>query len=149
MKPITEEQLQSTINYCRSVIDSEFSFPELKNIAEIALASLTAKPVGSFHISGQSVEATTDYMTDGQWPIDDGELVVYTAPPVPVIPDGYALVPVQPTEEMIIAGFESEPDEDFSDSWVWESYEKMSGCQQAAFKATLCWNAMIDAATSK
>lgn len=64
----------------------------------------------------------------------------------PAIPDGYALVPVEPTEHMIVEGFESEPDEFFSDEEVWEAYDAMSGCQQAAHRAKLCWAAMIAAA---
>lgn len=64
----------------------------------------------------------------------------------PVIPDGYALVPVNPTEDMIIEGFESAPDKFFSDENVWTEYEKMSGCQKAAHRARLCWNAMLAAA---
>lgn len=64
----------------------------------------------------------------------------------PVIPDGWALVPVEPTEDMIVNGFESEPDESFSDEKEWEAYNAMSGCQQAAHRAKLCWVAMIAAA---
>lgn len=64
----------------------------------------------------------------------------------PVIPDGYAVVPIEPTEDMIVYGFESEPDEDFSDPAVWEEYQAMSGCRQAAHRARLCWAAMIAAA---
>lgn len=63
----------------------------------------------------------------------------------PVIPDGWVLVPVEPTEHMIVEGFESEPDEFFSDEGVWEAYDAMSGCQQAAHRAKLCWAAMIAA----
>ncbi|HBV8938456.1 TPA: hypothetical protein ACNIF4_004896 [Klebsiella pneumoniae] len=63
-----------------------------------------------------------------------------------VIPDGYVMVPEEPTESMVIAGFESEPDEFFSESEVWEAYQKMSGCEQAAFRAWLCWRAMLAAA---
>ncbi|WP_417322245.1 dATP/dGTP pyrophosphohydrolase domain-containing protein [Enterobacter hormaechei] len=62
------------------------------------------------------------------------------------IPDGYVMVPIEPTEDMIVYGFESEPDEDFSDPAVWEEYQAMSGCQQAAHRAKLCWAAMIAAA---
>lgn len=62
-----------------------------------------------------------------------------------VIPDGWALVPVEPTEDMIVNGFESEPDESFSDEKEWEAYDAMSGCQQAAHRAKLCWAAMIAA----
>ncbi|WP_431623253.1 hypothetical protein [Citrobacter freundii] len=64
----------------------------------------------------------------------------------PVIPDGWVLVPKEPTEHMIVEGFESEPDEFFSDEEVWEAYDAMSGCQQAAHRAKLCWAAMIKAA---
>lgn len=64
----------------------------------------------------------------------------------PVIPDGYVMVPKEPTERMVIDGFESEPDETFSEPDVWEAYQKMSGCQQAAYRARLCWAAMLAAA---
>ncbi|EOJ9594344.1 hypothetical protein ACTM52_19430 [Citrobacter freundii] len=64
----------------------------------------------------------------------------------PVIPDGWVLVPIEPTEDMIVNGFESEPDESFSDEKEWEAYDAMSGCQQAAHRAKLCWAAMISAA---
>lgn len=64
----------------------------------------------------------------------------------PVIPDGYVMVPKEPTERMVIAGFESEPDEGFSELQVWEAYEDMSGCEQAAYRARLCWAAMLAAA---
>lgn len=63
-----------------------------------------------------------------------------------VIPDGWVLVPVEPTEDMIVNGFESEPDESFSDEDEWEAYDAMSGCQQAAHRAKLCYAAMIAAA---
>ncbi len=58
----------------------------------------------------------------------------------------WKLVPVEPTETMVINGFESEPDECFTDEEVWEQHQGMSGCQQAAFRAKLCWAAMIAAA---
>lgn len=63
-----------------------------------------------------------------------------------VIPDGWVMVPVEPTEDMIVNGFESEPDESFSDEKEWKAYDAMSGCQQAAHRAKLCWAAMIEAA---
>ncbi|BBT90375.1 hypothetical protein WP8W19C02_19950 [Enterobacter cloacae] len=62
------------------------------------------------------------------------------------IPDGWVMVPVEPTEDMIVNGFDSEPDESFSDEKEWEAYDAMSGCQQAAHRAKLCWAAMIAAA---
>jgi hypothetical protein len=62
------------------------------------------------------------------------------------IPDGWKLVPIEPTESMVIDGFESEPDKFFSDKNEWKAYKEMSGCQQAAHRAKLCWAAMIAAA---
>jgi hypothetical protein len=64
----------------------------------------------------------------------------------PVIPEGWKLVPIEPTENMIIDGFESEPDKTFSKPEVWEKYAAMSGCKQAAHRAKLCWAAMLSAA---
>ncbi|MCE9904491.1 DUF550 domain-containing protein [Hafnia paralvei] len=64
----------------------------------------------------------------------------------PVIPDGWKLVPIEPTENMIIEGFESEPNKTFSKPEVWEKYAAMSGCKQAAHRAKLCWAAMLAAA---
>ncbi|HEB1395926.1 TPA: ead/Ea22-like family protein [Escherichia albertii] len=67
----------------------------LKNNAEfiaafnpkIALASLEAKPIGAFHIAEQQVDGTSDYIKDGEWPIDNGTIEVYAAPPAPVVPE--------------------------------------------------------------
>lgn len=64
----------------------------------------------------------------------------------PAIPDGWVMVPKKPTESMIIDGFESEPDKYFSDKAEWKAYQNMSGCQQAAHRAKLCWDAMLAAA---
>ncbi|AZP32560.1 hypothetical protein DC438_05210 [Cronobacter sakazakii] len=64
----------------------------------------------------------------------------------PVILDGYVLVPIIPTEEMIINGFEAELREEFRDPEALETYEKMSGCELAAHRTKLCWAAMIAAA---
>lgn len=61
------------------------------------------------------------------------------------VPVGWKLVPIEPTEDMLIHGFESEPDEIFSDYEDWEKYQEMTGCQQAEHRARLCWNAMLKA----
>lgn len=61
------------------------------------------------------------------------------------VPDGWVAVPVEPTDDMIVQGFESEPDESLSDEKECEAYVAMSGCQQAAHRAKLCWAAMIKA----
>ncbi|EOM9550576.1 hypothetical protein ACLW94_002499, partial [Escherichia coli] len=59
---------------------------EAEELARIALASLEAKPIGAFHIAEQQVDGTSDYLKDGEWPIDNGIIEVYAAPPVPVVP---------------------------------------------------------------
>lgn len=56
---------------------------EAEELARIALASLEAKPIGAFHIFDQQVSGTSDYVPDGAWPIDEGVIEVYAAPPVP------------------------------------------------------------------
>ncbi|WP_404853265.1 DUF551 domain-containing protein [Escherichia coli] len=53
----------------------------------MALASLEAKPIGAFHIAEQQVDGTSDYLKDGEWPIDNGIIEVYAAPLVPVVPE--------------------------------------------------------------
>ncbi|WP_353614815.1 DUF551 domain-containing protein [Mangrovibacter phragmitis] len=75
------------------------------------------------------------------WPISTA-----TATNSPVIPDGWKLVPIEPTESMIVDGFESEPDSFFSAPDVWKEYSEMSGCRQAAHRARLCYKAMLSAA---
>ncbi|EAN8626312.1 hypothetical protein ID463_004803 [Salmonella enterica] len=60
---------------------------EAEELARIALASLEAEPIGVFHIEDQQVSGTTDYIKDGEWPIDNGVIEVYAAPPAPVVPE--------------------------------------------------------------
>ncbi|MDQ9210550.1 DUF551 domain-containing protein [Escherichia marmotae] len=68
-----------------SAHDNQSSDSLLANVFRIALASLEAKPIGAFHIAEQQVDGTSDYLKDGEWPIDNGIIEVYAAPPVPVI----------------------------------------------------------------
>ncbi|HAW7981683.1 TPA: DUF551 domain-containing protein [Escherichia coli] len=80
---------------------------EAEELARIALASLEAEPVGTFHIAEQQVDGTSDYLKDGEWPIDNGIIEVYAAPPVPVVPaalpenddeDGHDIDYLEPSE---------------------------------------------------
>ena len=57
----------------------------------------------------------------------------------------YKLVPIEPTETMIIHGFESDPKHN-DDPDIFEKYHNMSGCQRAAWTASECYKAMIEAA---
>ncbi|HAX9572441.1 TPA: DUF551 domain-containing protein [Escherichia coli] len=90
MITITKERLL-TIKQWRETYgpDSNVVLPaeEAEELARIALASLEAKPIGAFHIAEQQVDGTSDYLKDGEWPIDNGIIEVYAAPPVPVVPE--------------------------------------------------------------
>ncbi|MFY4327984.1 hypothetical protein ACM91S_04280 [Enterobacter hormaechei] len=83
--------------------DNQSSRSMTAEVFRIALASLEAKPIGAFHIADQRVDGTSDYIKDGEWPIDDGVIEVYAAPPAPVVPNGWVLVPVDMPHEMMRA----------------------------------------------
>lgn len=111
----------------------------------LAWRSASVKPVASFIlVDGEYHQLAEKYAESPD------AIKLYSAPPLQVVTmsDGWKLVPVEPTENMVVEGFESEPDSFFSNSDEWEAYKAMSGCQQAAHKAKLCWAAMIAAAPS-
>ena len=62
------------------------------------------------------------------------------------VPEGWKLVPIEPTLGMVTEGFDSAPDEFFSPAEEWEAYAELTGCQQAAHRARLCYAAMLAAA---
>lgn len=119
---------------------------QFKPVAD--LYGLTSPTGSETSFTFDAVEAR-DFIDGGWWCQEYVELERFqetVSGNSPVIPDGWVAVPVEPTEHMIVEGFESEPDEFFSDAEVWETYDAMSGCQQAAHRAKLCWAAMIAAA---
>ncbi|ECH9224489.1 TPA: hypothetical protein N3A32_003659 [Salmonella enterica subsp. arizonae serovar 48:z4,z24:-] len=89
MTTITKEEVKAFIEQIESDLSNgwEAQIFELK-LARIALASLEAKPIGAFHIEDQQVDGTTDYIKDGEWPIDNGVIDVYAVPPASVVPEG-------------------------------------------------------------
>lgn len=79
-----EQQKQILIDTANHVISRDNTSPyseNLRELARIALASLEAEPIGAFHIADQQVGGTSDYIKDGEWPIDNGVIEVYAAPP--------------------------------------------------------------------
>ncbi|HAV9415014.1 TPA: DUF551 domain-containing protein [Escherichia coli] len=85
-----EKQKQVLIDTANHIINRDNTSPyseNLRELARIALASLEAEPIGAFHIAEQQVDGTSDYLKDGEWPIDNGIIEVYAAPPVPVVPE--------------------------------------------------------------
>lgn len=105
-----EEQKQVLIDTAKHIINRDNTSPyseNLRELARIALASLEAEPIGAFHIAEQQVDGTSDYLKDGEWPIDNGIIEVYAAPPVPVVPaalpenddeDGHDIDYLEPSE---------------------------------------------------
>ncbi|EAM2866393.1 hypothetical protein [Salmonella sp. 32020501-2019-00050] len=88
MTTITKEEIKAFIEQIESDLANgwEAQIFELK-LARIALASLEAEPIGAFHIADQQVGGTSDYIKDGEWPIDNGVIEVYAVPPVLVVPE--------------------------------------------------------------
>lgn len=86
MTTITKEEVKAFIEQIESDLANgwEAQIFELK-LARIALASLEAEPIGAFHIADQQVGGTSDYIKDGEWPIDNGVIEVYAAPPAPAV----------------------------------------------------------------
>ncbi|EAO8530042.1 TPA_asm: DUF551 domain-containing protein [Salmonella enterica subsp. enterica serovar Typhimurium] len=84
MSTITKERIELFI---KSPLENGLTRGEQMELARIALASLEAEPVGAFHIAEQQVDGTSDYIKDGEWPIDNGTIEVYAAPPAPVVPE--------------------------------------------------------------
>lgn len=82
MTTITREEVKAFIEQIESDLSNgwEAQIFELK-LARIALASLEAEPIGAFYIADQQVGGTSDYIKDGEWPIDNGVIEVYAAPP--------------------------------------------------------------------
>ena len=84
MNAITKERIELFIN---NPLENGLTRSEQMEVARIALASLEAEPIGAFHIAEQQVDGTSDYLKDGEWPIDNGIIEVYAAPPAPVVPE--------------------------------------------------------------
>lgn len=104
MTTITKERIELFI---KNPLENGLTRGEQMELARIALASLEAKPIGAFHIAEQQVDGTSDYLKDGEWPIDNGIIEVYAAPPVLVVPaalpenddeDGHDIDYLEPSE---------------------------------------------------
>ncbi|AMZ30514.1 Eaa protein [Salmonella enterica] len=103
MTTITKERIEL---YVKSPLENGLTRGEQMDLARIALASLEAEPIGYMNrftgrVFSLDEQPGADTDTDVYEP-------VYAAPPAPVVPDGYALVPVEPTDEMIAAAMNCE-----------------------------------------
>ncbi|EPE4675479.1 DUF551 domain-containing protein [Salmonella enterica subsp. enterica serovar Montevideo] len=79
MTTITKERIELFI---KNPLENGLIRGEQMELARIAMASLEAEPIGAFHIADQQVGGTSDYIKDGEWPIDNGVIDVYAVPPV-------------------------------------------------------------------
>ncbi|ECS5014658.1 Eaa protein [Salmonella enterica subsp. enterica serovar Saintpaul] len=103
MTTITKERIEL---FVKSPLENGLTRGEQMDLARIALASLEAEPIGYMNrftgrVFSLDEQPGADTDTDVYEP-------VYAAPLAPVVPDGYALVPVEPTDEMIAAAMNCE-----------------------------------------
>ena len=118
---ITKERLQKLIraidseSYDEEEIVGWVNSDEILELARIALAALTTEPVAYMYKDKLHTDPRFSLHTRfSNWSQEDineyeiTEIPLYAAPPAPVVPDGYALVPVEPTAEMIEATFAGE-----------------------------------------
>ncbi|HBA3815031.1 TPA: hypothetical protein J5U00_000180 [Escherichia coli] len=94
-----EQQKQILIDTANHVISRDNTSPyseNLRELARIALASLEAEPVAYMTYKGYLLHAADPRLAEYSEPTP-----LYEAPPAPVIPDGWKLVPIEPTPEMI------------------------------------------------
>lgn len=80
MNELTTERLEKRIKNCIEVGNGYVMLPVSVTEELLAYRKAAENPIGSFHISGGQVEATTDYCGDGEWPVQDGEVLVYASP---------------------------------------------------------------------
>lgn len=124
------------------------------HVASLAKIALSAKAESEPHKRRETHAGGNTWIQCSKQAYDRAEAagervrILYERPALnsPETPDGWVMVPKEPTEHMIVCGFESEPNKYFSDKDDWKAYKEMSGCQQAAHRAKLCWNAMLAAA---
>lgn len=83
MKPITEQEKQELIKHCKRVMNESSPDGLEYPMAEIALASLTATPVGWKFTNKTNGVTWVSHEDDRGLGYTD--VPVYTAPPVPVV----------------------------------------------------------------
>lgn len=97
---MTEAQRQQLIESCQLEIKQNPHSPHAQ-MAKIALAALTANPRG--YIDAGTPSDEINILTENK--ILKTDIALYTAPPASVlrVPEGWKLVPADPTDAMIVA----------------------------------------------
>jgi len=70
---------------------------------------------------------------------------LYTTPPAAAVPNGWKLVPIEPTEEMVVSGFECDAWDTLSDAAIDKKGWPYS-CKESAQCVTDIFTAMLNAA---
>ena len=115
MNTITKERLQWLANISgRDDID-DIDGGEIRELALIALASLEAEPVAECIVEdgGMCIDGFGEYVGHS---LPDGTHQLYTAPPAPVVPDDWQLVPKKITLEMECALSKADS---YEIGWLW------------------------------
>ncbi|EKN6391123.1 hypothetical protein WFQ12_21840 [Yersinia enterocolitica] len=101
----TSQRLESLCDYRPNRVTNLINFREIAALAQIALAAKRAEPVGYLE------QNHLDYLRSGSdadiWPEGGaGDIPVYLAPQLnsPEIPEGWKLVPIEPTRQMMSQG---------------------------------------------
>lgn len=105
---MTNDDKQALIDFAHGVMMSEDSWPkQVVYISRIAIATLTAEPVAWRHDEGPFGPVATCHKNAAENWLANGfnlkELFQTPPAPLPAIPDGWKLVPVEPTWEMLSA----------------------------------------------
>ena len=138
LEQFSEERLIELSNI-NGDINTRFCDADIEALARIALAAKQAKPVEvlQFIINNPEKDGYIEWADCNQDYFNsisiDHRRVLYTTPKPahtkvnsPKIPDGWNLVPVEPTEEMIDAGLVVTADNGQSEaSWLGEIYQSM------------------------
>ncbi|EAV2866101.1 hypothetical protein EZ472_17305 [Salmonella enterica] len=108
MTTITRERLKQIYAECEERDPAIF---EIRELVRIALASLEAEPIGYIHVKALNDMRDRSSLLGRVWVDDTGSgdcVPLYATPPATVVPEGYTLVPVEPTDEMIAAAMNCE-----------------------------------------
>jgi hypothetical protein len=99
-----------------------------------------AAGVSTYHPDGDQLEKLHDFAHRVAAEVL-ARLPSAPASTAPAVPEGWKLVPIEPTMDMVVEGFEAVSD--FHDT---DEYEEMSGCEGSAQSARVCYRAMLAAA---
>jgi hypothetical protein len=98
-----------------------------------------AAGVSTYHPDGDQLEKLHDFAHRVAAEVL-ARLPSAPASTAPAVPEGWKLVPIEPTMDMVVDGFEAVSD--FHDT---DEYEEMSGCEGSAQSARVCYRAMLAA----